>query len=197
MLVTKDFVLVHVPKTGGTFLNGLVKEYCEVVYEKMHGRYPDLPERYRELPVIAFARDPMTWYPSWWAHMRDKGPASVNEWPYWRIYHEDFRTCLLRAFTVPELGSFDYYSDQFIGLTQGLREDQIGRFETLREDFVSFLDKCEVEAPGLREDVLIHPPVNTGSSEDLSALYDSKTEELVRGSWMALVYGYRFTSVPS
>ena len=82
MLVTRDFVLIHVPKTGGTFLNGLIKEHCEVLHEDMHGPYSRLPAEYRDLPAIGFVRNPWDWYVSWFEHMKQKGPESKDEWEW-------------------------------------------------------------------------------------------------------------------
>jgi hypothetical protein len=189
MLVTKDFVFVHVPKTGGTFLNNLVKEHADVEWEgQFHATYDTLPADYRHLPAIAFVRNPFTWYPSWWEHQRRKGPASHDEWPYRQLVEpsSDFDDFLGRAFA-REGG--DFYS--------GIVRDTIapciwiGRTERLRSDFTDFLRAHDIDAPDLVDAVQNEPRINVGRCKAPRHYFRTAgTRDLVAQSWAARKYGY-------
>jgi hypothetical protein len=187
MLVTRDFVLVHVPKTGGTFLNGLVKEHCEVVYERTHAPYSDLPADYRNLPALAFVRDPWDWYVSWFEHFQNFGPDTSDDWAYNRfdVALGNFRRSLHACFQWP----LDYYSASVAKMSTGC---EIGRFEQLREAFVAFLERHHVDAPGLAEAVREAPPSNVGRHRPPRSYYSERDAVLVGRSWAAQQFGYEF-----
>lgn len=189
MLVTRDFVLIHVPKTGGTFLNGLIKEHCEVLHEDMHGPYSRLPAEYRDLPAIGFVRNPWDWYVSWFEHMKQKGPESKDEWEWTTFGLETatFPEFLDRAFNLPH--RFDYYSAL---LRDALNGCQHGRFEHLREWFVRFLTQHQIHNPELARAVLEAPALNVGIHRPYDQYYDPHSAQLIWQSWSAQTFGYVF-----
>lgn len=189
MLVTRDFVLIHVPKTGGTFLNGLIKEHCEVLHEDMHGPYSRLPAEYSDLPAIGFVRNPWEWYVSWFEHMKQKGPESKDEWEWTTFGLETatFPEFLDRAFNLPH--RFDYYSAL---LRDALNGCQHGRFEHLREWFVRFLTQHQIHNPELARAVLEAPALNVGSHRPYDQYYEPHSAQLIWQSWSAQTFGYVF-----
>jgi hypothetical protein len=65
MIVTDYFVYIHVSRTGGTFLNKLIKEHVPGARMlQYHGHLKDLPADFSHLPVIGFIRNPWDWYVS-------------------------------------------------------------------------------------------------------------------------------------
>ena len=65
MIVTDHFVYVHVSRSGGTFLNKLIKDHVSGARMlQYHGHLKDLPAEYSNLPVISFVRNPWDWYVS-------------------------------------------------------------------------------------------------------------------------------------
>jgi len=65
MIVTDYFVYVHVSRSGGTFLNKLIKEHVPGARMiQYHGHLKDLPVEFSNLPVIGFVRNPWDWYVS-------------------------------------------------------------------------------------------------------------------------------------
>jgi hypothetical protein len=75
VLVTRSFVFVHVPKTGGSFIQAVTAEHLAVVYRSdyTHAPYGDLPEQWRDLPACCVIRNPWDWYVSWF-HYAMKSP---------------------------------------------------------------------------------------------------------------------------
>jgi hypothetical protein len=65
MIVTDYFVYIHVSRSGGTFLNKLIKEHVPGARMlQYHGHLNDLPAELSHLPVIGFVRNPWDWYVS-------------------------------------------------------------------------------------------------------------------------------------
>lgn len=182
--MTEDFVLVHVPKTGGTFLNELIRRHCEVLYERTHAPYSELPADYQGLPAVAFVRNPFEWYVSWFEHYQHFGPDTPDDWAFNRFEVEkgSFRRSLHACFQWP----VDYYSASFLKMTQGC---DVRRFETLREDFVDFLGGSH---PKLSEAVLRAPATNIGKHAPYRSYYTEKDALLVQESWVTREYGYEF-----
>jgi hypothetical protein len=66
-----------------------------------------------------------------------------------------------------------------------------GRFETLREDFVAFLDRHQVGNDALRQAVLTDPPHNvTESRGHYRDYYDAELRDIVATSRMARHYEF-------
>jgi hypothetical protein len=65
MIVTDHFVYLHVSRSGGTFLNKLIRQHVPGARMlQYHGHLKDLPAEYSHLPVIGFVRNPWDWYVS-------------------------------------------------------------------------------------------------------------------------------------
>lgn len=74
MIITPDFVFVHMPKTGGTFVSKLLQEIygheAKTVAHK-HATCDEIPDWARQLPVVSIMRSPWQRYISqyhyaWW-----------------------------------------------------------------------------------------------------------------------------------
>lgn len=72
MLVTPNFVFIHIPKTAGRFCRHQIVEHAGPVLFRggLHGPIERLPEQFKQLPIIAFVRNPWDWYVSWFFHMQ-------------------------------------------------------------------------------------------------------------------------------
>lgn len=113
MLITRHFVLVHMQKTGGSFLRTIAAEHLpedwlvpsEEVdwgprgYYEHHG-FRHIPPAYRDLPVICFVRNPWDWYVSWYE--THKLLPQEKSWMWKRIFEygrADFATTVAAACT--------------------------------------------------------------------------------------------------
>ncbi len=72
MIVCRHFVMLHVPKTGGTWVSRSVLPAAPVDWNvtlvlPKHNVIANIPEEHSRLPVVAFVRNPWEWYVSWWA----------------------------------------------------------------------------------------------------------------------------------
>jgi hypothetical protein len=69
VLVTESFVFLHIPRTGGTFIEKVVPKHLQVADIRIgkHAPHSSLPARWRELPAFCVIRNPWDWYVSWFA----------------------------------------------------------------------------------------------------------------------------------
>ena len=62
MVITDDFVYIHIPKTGGTFVETALRSVMEADRVRRsgrkHGTVADIPEEHREKPVVTTVRNP-------------------------------------------------------------------------------------------------------------------------------------------
>jgi tetratricopeptide (TPR) repeat protein len=71
MIVTEQFVFIHMHKTGGQTLNDIIQQ--SIAGHKVIGyHYPraEVPPEAVELPVVGIVRNPWDWYVSWYAFNR-------------------------------------------------------------------------------------------------------------------------------
>jgi tetratricopeptide (TPR) repeat protein len=74
MIVTERFVFIHMHKTGGQFVNEIIKrcipEHWIVGY---HFPRAEVPPGAENLPLVGMVRNPWDWYVSWYAFNRKPG----------------------------------------------------------------------------------------------------------------------------
>ncbi|MBW8876570.1 MAG: sulfotransferase family 2 domain-containing protein [Acidobacteria bacterium] len=73
MIITPDFVFIHYPKTGGTFVTHVLSRLYgdQLVNVDKHGTCSDIPEEHRGKPLLSTVRSPYDRYVSqyrfgWW-----------------------------------------------------------------------------------------------------------------------------------
>ena len=67
MIVTDNFVFLHMHKSGGTFVLSFLQEFEPQAHMVgYHLPYPELPQEYRQLPVLGTVRNPWSYYVSWY-----------------------------------------------------------------------------------------------------------------------------------
>jgi hypothetical protein len=73
MIVTNSFVYLHLNKTGGTFINNIIKRFfLESKSIGYHLPYRFLPQQYKDLPVLGSIRNPWSYYVSFY-HFQKEG----------------------------------------------------------------------------------------------------------------------------
>ncbi|ACY18992.1 sulfotransferase family 2 domain-containing protein [Haliangium ochraceum] len=73
MIITDDFVFVHLPKTGGTFVTTVLKRLygARATDIHKHGGCDEIPPSHRDKPIVTCTRNPLDRYVSqyrfaWW-----------------------------------------------------------------------------------------------------------------------------------
>jgi hypothetical protein len=81
MIVTDKFVFVHLPRSGGTFVTGVIKKFFPSAHEIGHHLPREfLPKEYSHLPVLGTVRSPWEFYVSLYHYVwpRDAGSILVS-----------------------------------------------------------------------------------------------------------------------
>jgi len=77
MILTDKFVFVHLPRTGGTFVSGVIKKFFPSAHEIGHHMPRELlPREYSHLPVLGTVRNPWEFYVSLYHYVWPKDAAS-------------------------------------------------------------------------------------------------------------------------
>lgn len=159
----EKFGFIHVPKTGGTWaVQAMDQAGIKVIVmgegADRHVPYDKVPGPFR----FGFARDPATWYRSYWVHKkrREDYPAVPDRFDQAVRASTDFPS-FVEAVTsyVPHYVS-DLY-EYFLGPPGAI--EYVGRQENLVEDLVAALKLAGVEFdPDALRAV---PPVNEGTED--------------------------------
>jgi hypothetical protein len=216
VVITSRFVVLHMPKTGGVFLEQVCEEHLSADWRvshalHRHAPWEEIPEAYRDVPAFYTVRNPWDWYVSWFDHVhRGRRDFDYKEHkPFWQTAFaegaNDFKQTIVNACTgnvAHELTAIppgvDYYSARFrwiggSGLASGHVE--VGKFESLRDDFLAFLDRHRVPVDeAFRDAVKEFEPVNVGERGPYREYYDDETRDLVGEKTREIVerYGYEF-----
>jgi hypothetical protein len=225
MIVTKHFVFLHIPKTGGTFVTELLRKHLPpewILHDSPRGQahtgYRHIPPEFAHLPAICFVRNPWDWYVSWYEWgiqtRREKLPPSI--WS--KMFGEganDFKQTIRNCCTVrfepdspyrwQELmreQDIDLYSAYYTVVAGGKRgEDraEVGRSESLREDLLAFMEKHGVPIDSeFGAAVRASPRARTSERSTYQKYYDDELRDLV-ASYCPLVekFGYSFDPEPA
>jgi hypothetical protein len=82
MIVTDNFVFVHFPRTGGTFITDVIIRFFPSAREiGYHLPRCLLPNEYSHLPVLGAVRNPWEFYVSWYHHVWPRDAATpLHSW---------------------------------------------------------------------------------------------------------------------
>ena len=192
MIVTSQFVFVHVPKTGGEFVRAIVERHFDVSWRSYeaglsyHAPYSELPDEFRELPAFSFVRNPWDCYVSIWAFLaRREGPSPMR-----RAARDGFPSFL--AALQGRLAGGGGYAARHERMTSGT---EILRYEDLRNELMRFLVGHGIEhPPAVRAAITEEPPVNRSSHGPYQDYYDDHTRRLVASECADIIerFGYEF-----
>jgi hypothetical protein len=195
-LIMPHSVFLHVPKTGGSWCREAIARAgipCEEspidADDPIDSKHHELAHVCRYLEgrmVIAFVRDPLDWWRSYWAYRQHSGwyvhPIDVQ---CKSTDFQEFMTNVVR--TIPEWCSAMY--ERFVGPPECPIEF-IGRYENLAEDLVLGL---QLAGESFDEEALrATPPVNVNDYSCWPAEYTPELRQAVTEAEHAAIarFGY-------
>lgn len=206
MILSRDFVFIHFPKTGGTFFRYLCEQYAPAEWEIRimddHPSVQEIPEAYQHLPVFGMIRNPFDWYVSWYFYLKGRGDNaffnSVSD-----NGAKGFKETMLTIFDLdlPRLlDTLCTYENSAYGCylnhTYGTDLDAVhlGKFENLREDILRILKEITTVPQKLEKQILHHSKVNEGTRRSYREYYDKELMEIVgdRDRDILTEFGYYF-----
>jgi hypothetical protein len=216
MLITKHFLFLHVPRTGGQFIRGLCAQHLPrewVIRNSLgpHTPYREIAADFADLPMLCFVRNPWDWYVSWYHYLTQDEPEKRTG-PMWRVGfgegRKDFKQAVTSACTGRDFGNprtgpvmaergVDHYSAVFWNTAgEGVEAGrvEVGRFENLADDFLAFLDRHDVPIPeGLRRDLHDVPAFGASRRGPYRDYYDDELRDLVADRARALIAAFEYS----
>jgi hypothetical protein len=223
MLIARDFVFLHIPKTGGTFVQRTILEFISAdTGSYTHARYSDLPATALALPGFYIVRNPWDWYVSWyhWGHQRaseipaERAQGNPQKHAIWQLM-DGGRASFAEAVTAACTGEFDTaaafpgfdcaeldlyscYVRSIVG--EALERDDYTalRYERLRRDVGRYLRQREEVGRDLLRTVRDAPAVRTSRRGAYPGYFDEPLRRLVgrKTRWLRDRFGYRFGEKP-
>lgn len=165
MIATNKFVLTHVPRCGGTWIertlqNGGLLE--PAAYIKSHNPYPK--EAVKDKLLFCFIRHPASWYASYWNRRMCLG---WTECPF-DSYKSDNLNTFVKNVLIAEK---DYYSRMIKEYIENT--SYVGKFEDLIEDLLHMLriSNSAFDTQAIRNAI----PINCSNYEKYAAIYEKDT----------------------
>lgn len=169
MIVTNQFVFIHLHKSGGTFVLSFLQQFeSSAKMIGYHLPYSELPAEYHRLPVLGSVRNPWSYYVSWYSFQA----SMENPNPLFRIVSDDrqldFNATVANLVNLSESPARldalqqalpDHFRPRGINLTRAciepLRDDDIGFYSFMYERiYAGAKEPRIVGMEGLREDLL-------------------------------------------
>lgn len=214
MLIARDFVFLHVPKTAGGSVTHLLRDLLEPGSFRTgpgpskHPGWRHIPPEAATLPVLAYVRNPWDWYVSWY-HFHRSRTATSRMWVSAFAEQRDFATVVRAACTgaidhdrdVVRAGlaaGMDFYSARIHDvLGDGLADERltVGRFECLFDDLERFLRLAGTRLPDdFAASARAAPVVHRGTRKHYREYYDAGLRDLVgeRCAMLCDRFGYSF-----
>lgn len=176
--VGEKIAFLHVPKTGGVWAVEAMKA-AGVELEPVgdHVRLMDLEERFPGRFRIAFVREPLSWYRSWWLHRQTHRDWVKNAVPDNVALEVEPRfEAFIERVVAKHPGYVSAHFEQFIGPRDHAIEF-VGRYERLADDLVTGLKLAGQE---FNEDKLRSLPAKNVGVRDIPTDCSPELEELFR-----------------
>ena len=204
MFISRHFVFIHIPKTGGNFVRELFERHAPESWElkrlEDHATYEQIPATHRELPRLAMTRNPFSWHVSWF-HFQQKAPSDFfNEISQGQTL--DFAATMRRAYTGNGLlanssGALTQTMLEAIG--QGLMGSRIGKMEDMRNELLRLLSGCTTVPASMQDAIERLPKQNTSKHNHYSSYYDEELRDIVRTKDAPVFdfFGYEWEDAPT
>ena len=205
MIETKNAIYLHVPKTGGSWRNQILKP-IEVEY-KEHGWLKSRPDK----PVFAFVRNPWDWHRSMYkfetngseSHLAQTGMSAILKGLPKNYDFDDYVTALCAptsafktlALSIAKINvkinnlPTDYYEpvffEKWLTSTKGHYQfiydiavefaTEVGRYENMKEDFINMLKSAGDLTDKIHDTIETTAPMNISKSTADRSLVYSQT----------------------
>jgi hypothetical protein len=220
VLIADDFVFLHIPKTGGTFVQAVITAHMPRVDvgTYTHTTYDEFPVESRRLPGFYIVRNPWDWYVSWfhysqqWGATRKAGhePKKARKAIIWNDLLRRGEASFAEAVGRAVEGDFDHAAmfpalDEPFDLYTSYVRDIAGpvldrpdftamRFENMRRQLRGYLAGRSGVSKDLLRAIRQSPPSRVSSHQPYADYYDDELRRLVatKTEWLCDRFGYRF-----
>lgn len=184
MFLTRHFVFLHVPRTGGNFVRALLEQYAPPDWQLQraadHATVHEIPASHRHLPRLAIVRNPYDWYVSWYHfQQRTRDPFFLEVTANGTLSFRDSMLRLFAAYPSIALGEGPFTQQIRALLGHDLAGVRTGKIENLREDLQRLLAECAPLPPEMVEAIAAMPPQNPSQHGPWPSYYDAELVALI------------------
>ena len=204
MFISRHFVFIHIPKTGGNFVREILENHAPESWELQrledHATHEQIPATHRELPRLSMVRNPFSWHVSWF-HFQQKTPSDFfNEISQGGTL--DFGATMRRAYSDGGLlaNTSGALTETLLeALGQGLMGARIGKMEDMRTELPRLLAGCTTVPKPMQEAIEQLPRQNTSQHQHYSTYYDEELRDIVRTKDDPVFdfFGYEWEDAPA
>jgi len=204
MLITNDFVFIHLQKCAGTFVRKFLKKTNLITVNTTvkHDSVRQIPEKHKGKKIIGVIRNPWDWYVSWYSFRHKEGHSPQ----FGDLFEGSFESFLQKIFfdrhgirndiNLDELRSFGIgpytgrYKNSYCCEDGNFANVSMIKMEDLYAGMISEM-KLTVEQIKILNSM---NKVNTSSHPHYSTLYTDKTCKWItdREQFIIHKYGYSF-----
>ncbi len=204
MLLTRHFVFLHIPKTGGNFVRNAILPHVPEDWHlrqlEPHATFADIPASHDALPRVAFVRNPYAWYVSWFhfqQRTRDEFFLEISDGG--RLGFHDTMRAIFYGATSFYRGDGPMLQTLWEMLGRDLSQTRFGKMETMREDLEQRLGEIVDLPDAMVNAIRSLPPQNTSRHGHYSRYYDEELRDLVFEKDRAVFeyFGYGFENADS
>jgi len=192
MILCRDFVFVHMRKTGGSFVRTILRRFAPAEWELQELPYhviaSEVPASHAHLPKAGCIRNPFAWYVSWYHYyLRRVRDGSIDPshhfWDYSLGGSLDFAPTLWRLFELEvnqrgaAVGPYMMHLEEMYGPSCSLV--QLVRTERVGVELAEFLAQHTHVPASLAEALAERPPVNVSKHAHYSTYYDDELRDRV------------------
>lgn len=219
MLITRHFVFVHLPKSGGDF----IRRMCQLHLPEdwlvehdipKHAADTRIPEGYLELPRFGLVRNPWDWYVSLhhynlgtgrppehrerindrnWLTASDDGNNDFKTTLTNILSGEIYNQNLARRMTEQDVDLLTLFHDDRFSNSIHENRITIGKAESLRSDFLAFLQAQEIPMPeDFQKAIQERPPLNVSKHQPYQSYYDRELRDLLAHKARNIIGRYHY-----
>ncbi len=198
-------IFLHVPKNSGNWVMKVLRDqglYKQDIrswnrfdsFERNWGSMHAVPHKdMTRLPCFMFVRHPLTWFKSYWTYKGKRGMFDIKnmlskvkgEPRFINLFDlttgmqggkEDFKTWIRNVHKQwPE-----YYARYIDFFAAWCEPENIGRVESLEEDYAKIIGRLEPEADMASVEKWRGKLINASGSDNTATEYDAETERLAK-----------------
>ncbi|RKZ53853.1 MAG: hypothetical protein DRR08_27000 [Candidatus Parabeggiatoa sp. nov. 2] len=200
MILSKHFVFIHLPKTGGSFVRAVCQEYAPADWKVQildgHPNLHEIPKAYQSLEKLCFIRNPYSWYVSSYAYLQKHSQKMFDKISNQGI--RDFKNTLLAVLELEKdpaepIGGYSWHIKQMFG-DDFLQVLRIGKFEELRHELLRIMNSVVMLPESFVKAVQTYPAVNVSQHDHYRTYYDDELREIIaeKDRWIFEQFGYEF-----
>jgi len=189
----RDFIFIHVPKTGGTAVRKALEPYAYIGFGHTSIKAPQLKPYIEKCFSFCFVRNPWDRFVSAYFHLEKHKEPGKSYKKFYEMYIKPYKTFKDVVMNIDEdkgnLFFWDHFAPQMNCITDDhddVAVDFIGRFENINEDFAEVCKKIGIPSVNL-------PLLNTSPHQPYWEYYDDESREMIFRKYNREINHFNYT----